>query len=467
MTTVRRVPDPAALLPPIEPFRVKAVEQVHVRTRAERDLALSRANLNLFALRSEDVTIDLLTDSGTCAMSAAQWGALLTGDEAYAGSPSFERFDKAVREIFGFEYVLPVHQGRAAERLMIAALCSPGDAVPANAHFQTTRANLESFGVHAVDLPSPEFWQFAEPLPFKGNLDTVALERFLGRNGRAKTPFVLITLTNNPCADQPVSMENIRTVRAITSEHGLPLYFDACRFALNAWLIRAREPAYARASVPELVREMFSYADGCLFSAKKDGLAHTGGFLATRSKPVAERAAAQLLLAEGFLTYGGMTGRDLDAIAIGLRDALDEEYLRYRIDTTAYLGTRLIAESVPIIAPPGGHAVYLDVAQIVGHLSPEQNPGQALAIEIYREGGVRTLRMGLRPGPEAGRQEPVELVRLALPARVYTRNHLDYVARVVGNVVRRAGDLSGVQSILTPSLLGGFRSIAGEAAKPG
>jgi tryptophanase len=458
VTVVRRILDSATLLPPIEPFRAKAIEPIRQRTRAEREAALARAHLNLYHLRSEDVTIDLLTDSGTCAMSATQWAALLSGDEAYAGSRSFERFETVVRELFGFEHILPVHQGRPAERLMIGALCSAGDTVPANTHFQTTRGNFESFRVRPVDLPSPEFWRFAEPLPFKGNMDTAALERFLGTAGRTKVPLVLLTLTNNTCADQPVSIENIRTVRGIAAKHGVPLYLDACRFAENAWLVREREPGFAHASIREIVKEMFSYADGCIFSAKKDGLAHTGGFFATRSELVAERASEQLLLAEGFLTYGGMTGRDLETIAIGLEEVLEEDYLRYRIETTAYLAGRLSAENVPVVQPPGGHAVYLDVAQIAGHLSREKNPGQTLAVEIYREGGVRSVRMELAPGREAARQEPVELVRLALPARVYSRNHLDYAARVVGNVLRRAGALRGVRSICSPSLTGGFRA---------
>jgi tyrosine phenol-lyase len=456
MTATRRILEADTLLPTIEPFRVKAVEPIGRATRAEREAALVRVHFNLFQLDAEEVLVDLLTDSGTGAMSAAQWGGLMQGDESYAGSRSFKRFRAVVREIFGFEHILPVHQGRAAERLLIGALCLPHDAVPGNTHFETTRGNFLSARVRPVDLPSPEFWQFEEPHPFKGNLDTVALERFLRCAENGKVPFVLLTLTNNTCGDQPVSMENIREVRAIASRFGLPLYFDACRFAQNAWFIQQRERGFARSTIREIVKEMFSYADGCLFSAKKDALAHMGGFFATRSERMAEQTQEQLLLAEGFLTYGGMTGRDLETIAVGLEEGLDADYLRYRIETTNYLADRLIAERVPVLLPPGGHAVYLAASQVAGHLTSEENPGQAIAIEIYREGGVRTTRLVLAPGPESRNQVRVELVRLALPARVYSRNHLDYVARVVGNVARRGRDIQGVRTISAPPLLGGF-----------
>jgi tyrosine phenol-lyase len=443
-------------LPMFEPFRAKAVEPIRQNTRAEREAALERAHFNLFHIEAHEVLIDLLTDSGTAALSAAQWGASIEADESYAGSASFRRFDSAVREIFGFPHIVPAHQGRAAERLMMGALCMPGGVVPGNTHFETTRANLLSFRAYPVDLPSPEFWRFTESLPFKGNMDGVALERFLRSMERGKVPFVLLTITNNSCGDQPVSIENIREIRSISSSHGVPLYFDACRFAENAWFIKERERGFAEASIRAIVKEMFSYADGCLFSAKKDGLSHMGGFFATRSEAVAERAQELMLLSEGFLTYGGMTGRDLDTIAIGLGEVLEEEYLRYRIDTTRYLADRLMAEGVPVLLPPGGHAVYIDASQIVPHLRPEENPGQALSIEIYREGGVRTARLVVAPGPEARQQGRVELVRLALPPRVYSRNHLEYAARVVGNVARSAKKISGVRTISAPRLLGGF-----------
>jgi tyrosine phenol-lyase len=443
-------------LPMIEPFRVKAVEPIRMSTRAAREAALERAHFNLFHVQADEVLIDLLTDSGTAAMSASQWSALLGADESYAGSSSFRRFDSAVREIFGFPHIVPAHQGRAAERLMMGALCMAGDAVPGNTHFETTRGNLLSFRVHPVDLPSPEFWRFTESLPFKGNMDTVGLERFLRSTGRGKVPFVLLTMTNNTCGDQPVSIENIREIRSIASSHGVPLYFDACRFAQNAWFIKQREREFSQASLRDIVKEMFCYADGCLFSAKKDALAHMGGFFATRSESVAERAQQQMLLSEGFLSYGGMTGRDLDTIAIGLNEVLTENYLRYRMETTSYLAERLMGEGVPVLLPPGGHAVYLDASKIVPHLGLQENPGQALAIEIYREGGVRTARLVVAPGPEARRQDRIEMVRLALPARVYTRNHLDYAARVVGEVARRAANIPGLRTISAPPLLGGF-----------
>jgi tyrosine phenol-lyase len=456
MNATRLIPEPELALPSIEPFRIKAVEPIRRTTRAEREAALERAYFNLFQLDADQVLIDLLTDSGTAALSAAQWGALLQGDESYAGSSSFKRFHTAVKETFGFAHILPVHQGRAAERLMIGAMCMAGDSVPANTHFETTRANLQAFGVNAVDLPSPEFWEFGADHPFKGNLDTVALEKFLKQEGRGKVPFVLLTLTNNTCADQPVSMQNIREIREMASSSGVPLYFDACRFAQNAWFIQKRESGYASVGIRDIVQEMFSYADGCIFSAKKDALAHIGGFFATRSERIAERAGEQLHLAEGFRTYGGITGRDLETIAVGLGEALDEEYLRYRMETTHYLAERLEMEGVPVIRPSGGHAVYLNARDILGHLRPEENPGQALAVELYREGGVRTVRLALKPGPEARRQERVEMVRLALPSRVYTRNHLDFAARVAGNVVRRAGRIAGLRTISEPALLGGF-----------
>jgi tyrosine phenol-lyase len=451
-----RVPEADTHLPEIEPFRIKAVEPIPRTTRAEREAALRRAHFNLFQVDARDVVVDLLTDSGAGAMSAAQWGALFQGDESYAGSASFGRFYEVARDIFGFEHILPVHQGRAAERLLILALCSPEDAVPANTHFETTRANLLSFRVRPVDLPTPEFWDFALPHAFKGNLDTIALERFLAREGKRRVPFVLLTLTNNTCGDQPVSMENIREVRAIASRNGIPLYFDACRFAQNAWFIQQRERGYRQKTLRDIVKEMFSYADGCIFSAKKDGLAHMGGCFATRSEMAAERAGEQLLLSEGFRTYGGITGRDLDTIAIGLREVLDDDYLRYRMETTRYLAERLVGEEVPVILPAGGHAVYLEASRIVDHLSADENPGQALAVEIYREGGVRTVRLVLAPGPEARKQDRVEMVRLALPSRVYTRNHLDYAAQVVRNVTRRAREIRGLRTIYAPTLLGGF-----------
>jgi tyrosine phenol-lyase len=456
MTAARRLLEPETLLPPIEPFRVKTVEPIRRTTRAEREAALLRVHFNLFQLDAEEVIIDLLTDSGTGAMSAAQWGALMQGDESYAGSRSFKRFRAAVREIFGFEHILPVHQGRAAERLLIHALCLPGDMIPGNTHFETTRGNFLSARVHPIDLPSPEFWQFQNPHSFKGNLDTAGLERFLRSAENGKVPFVLLTLTNNTCGDQPVSMENIREARAIASRYGLPLYFDACRFAQNAWFIQQRERGFVQSSIRDIVKEMFSYTDGCIFSAKKDALAHMGGFFATRSERVAERAQEQLLLSEGFLTYGGMTGRDLETIAVGLEEGLEEDYLRYRIETTSSFADRLIAEGVPVLLPAGGHAAYIAASQLVGHLTPEENPGQALVVEIYREGGVRTTRLVLAPGPESRKQESVEMVRLALPARVYTRNQLDYAARVVGNVARRAKNIQGVRTISAPPLLGGF-----------
>lgn len=439
----------------MEPFRMKAVEPIRWTTRDQRQAFLSKAEFNLYRLDAEHVVIDLLTDSGLCAMSATQWSALMQGDESYAGSASFKRFESIVHEIFGFDFILPTHQGRAAERLMIQSLCREGDSVPANAHFDTTRANLRAFHMEPVDLPSPKFWEFAAPHPFKGNIDTVALERLL-RNAAQRVPFVLITLTNNSCGDQPISMHNLREVRRIASEYGVSVYFDACRFAQNAWFIRQRESEYRHMSVRDIVREMFSYADGCIFSAKKDALAHTGGFFATRSEKVAQDAGELLLLSEGYLTYGGITGRDLETIAVGLREVLDEDYLRYRIETTAYLAARLNDAGIPILRPAGGHAVYIDASTLLPHLKSEENPGQALAVEIYLEGGVRSTRLVVQSSPESGWMDRAELVRLALPSRVYSKSHLDYVACVVQRVAKRAKDISGLRTVSSPLLLGGF-----------
>ncbi len=433
----------------IEPFRIKSVEPIRLTTREEREAKLREAWYNVFLLHADDVLIDLLTDSGTSAMSSAQWAAVMRGDESYAGSPSFYRFERAVRDIFGFRYVLPTHQGRAAERILFSVLCQPGDVVPSNTHFDTTRANLEYAGAKAVDLPVPEGREVAARHPFKGNMDVAALERLIAETGRERIPLCMLTVTNNSGGGQPVSMENIRAVSAVCRRHGIPLYLDACRFAENAWFIKIREPGYQDRRPIEIAREMFSYADGCTMSAKKDGLANIGGFLASNDAQVAQEERNLLILTEGFPTYGGLAGRDLEAIAVGLYEALEEDYLLYRIRSTTYLGDHIAREGVPIVQPPGGHAVYIDAKAFFPQIPPLELPGQALVVELYREAGIRAVEIGTvmfgRRDPATGAETaaPMELVRLALPRRVYTQSHVDYVVEAIVNVFRRREGVRG------------------------
>jgi len=433
----------------IEPFRIKVVEPIRLTTQAEREAILRDAHYNLFLVRADDVIIDLLTDSGTSAMSSEQWAGVMRGDESYAGSRSYYFFEAIVREIFGFRHVIPVHQGRAAERILFSLVCKPGCVIPNNTHFDTTRANIEYLGGRAVDLPCPELRDTATPHPFKGNMDTDALERLTAEVGAENIPLVIMTLTNNSGGGQPASMANIRAVSQICRKHGIPFYIDACRFAENAYFIKLRESGYADKTPLEIAREMFSYADGCTMSAKKDGLANIGGFLCTNDDALAQQERELLVLTEGFPTYGGLAGRDLEAMAIGLREVLDEHYLQYRIRSTSYLGEHLAREGVPIVQPPGGHAIYLDAGRMLPHIPPLQYPGQSVVVELYRLGGVRSCEVGsvmFAPrDPKTGAEQPAprELVRLAIPRRVYTQSHIDYVVEVILEVYRRREQLRG------------------------
>jgi tryptophanase len=433
----------------IEPFRIKVVEPIRITTPEEREAILQRARYNLFLVRSDDVLIDLLTDSGTAAMSADQWAGVMRGDESYAGSRSFYFFESVVREIFGFRHVIPVHQGRAAERILFSLVCKPGCIIPNNTHFDTTRANIEYLGGTAIDLPCAESQDTQTPHPFKGNMDTVALERLIQEVGAERIPLVMLTITNNSGGGQPVSMANIRAVSQICRRHGIPLYLDACRFAENAYLIKLREPGYHDKSIREIVREMFSYADGCTMSAKKDGLANIGGFLCTNDDQLAQQEKELLILTEGFPTYGGLAGRDLEAMAIGLQEVLDEHYLQYRLASVRYLGEHIAREGVPIVQPPGGHAIYIDAGLMLPHIPPLHYPGQSLVVELYREGGIRATEIGSvmfgKRDPEAGQELPArkELVRLAIPRRVYTQSHVDYVVEAILNVFARREQLRG------------------------
>lgn len=435
----------------IEPFRIKVVEPIRMTTPQERTVLLQQAGYNVFLLRSEDVLLDLLTDSGTSAMSAEQWAGIMRGDESYAGSPSYYRFEDAVKEVFGFEQVIPAHQGRAAERILFQTLCGPGDIVPSNTHFDTTRANVEAVGATPVDLPVPEGLRPSDPAPFKGNLDAGRLEALIEDEGPDRIPLVMLTLTNNSGGGQPVSMANIQAVAGVCRAHGIPLYMDACRFAENAYLIRLREEGYADRPVAEIAREIFSWADGCTMSAKKDGLANIGGFVATNDPELARKQRNMLILTEGFPTYGGLAGRDLEAIAIGLREVLHEDYLEYRLASVRYLGERIAAGGVPIVQPPGGHAIYIDAAAFLPHVPPLELPGQTLVAELYLEGGIRGVEVGTvmfgRRDPETGEETPapMELVRLALPRRVYTQSHVDFMVEAILDLARRKEKVGGFQ----------------------
>jgi tryptophanase len=443
----------------IEPFRIHAVEPIRLTTEAEREAALEAAGWNLFSLHAADVLIDLLTDSGTGAMSRDQWAAIQRGDESYAGSPSWFAFLEAVQHLFPFRHVIPTHQGRAAEKILYTAVGGPGKVVPNNTHFDTTRANVEHSGAEAVDLVIAEGRQPSLIHPFKGNMDVEALDALLRERG-ADVPLVVVTITNNSGGGQPVSLANLRAVREVCDRYGKPLFLDGCRFAENAWFIKEREPGQGHRSVTEIVQEIGSLADGMTMSAKKDGMANIGGWLAMNDDALAEQCRNLLILTEGFPTYGGLAGRDLEAIAQGLREVVDEDYLRYRCRSTAYLGEALVAAGIPCVQPFGGHAVYLDARALLPHIDPLEYPGQALAVELYRAGGIRgceigTVMFGRHPD---GSESPaaMDLVRLAIPRRTYTQSHIDYVIEVARDVAQRAASLRGFRIDAQPRHLRHF-----------
>jgi tyrosine phenol-lyase len=426
----------------IEPFRIKSVEPIRWTTREQREDLLRAAYYNLFLLPADDVLIDLLTDSGTGAMSTHQWAAIMEGDESYAGSKSFDRFRDSVQDIFGYRHVIPTHQGRAAERILFSVMCKKGDIVPNNTHFDTTRANVEFVGAEAVDLVIEEGKHPESLHPFKGNMNVEALESLIQRVGRERIPLVMLTVTNNSGGGQPVSMENVKAVSAICRRHRIPLYFDACRFAENAYFIKLREAGYASKTPKQIAQQMFSYGDGCTMSAKKDGMANIGGFLCTNDDLLAHQEKNLLILTEGYPTYGGLAGRDLDAIAVGVQEALEEDYLRYRIASTAYLGNHIAAEGVPIVQPPGGHAVYIDARTFLPHIPLDQFPGAALAAELYLQGGIRSVEIGALMFGAAAK---MDLVRLAIPRRVYTQSHIDYVVEVILEVWKNRKNIQGMK----------------------
>jgi tryptophanase len=443
----------------IEPFRIHSVEPMRMTTANERCSALEVAGYNLFALRAEDVLIDLLTDSGTGAMSRDQWAAIQHGDESYAGSPSWFRFLESVQRLFPFPHVIPTHQGRAAEKILFSVIGGVGKVIPNNTHFDTTRANVEATGAEAIDLVIPEGHDPSNLHPFKGNMDVDRLDELLAQR-RDDVPVVFVTITNNSGGGQPVSLENLRAVRAVCDKYAVPLFLDACRFAENAWFIREREAGQSDRDVADIVREIASLADGMTMSAKKDGLANIGGWLAMNDAELAQRCREVLILTEGFPTYGGLAGRDLEAIAQGLFEVVNHDYLRYRIQSTAYLGDALIAAGIPVVRPIGGHAVYLDARALLAHIEPLAYPGQALAVALYEAGGIRsceigTVMFGLRPdGTEVA--APLDLVRLAVPRRTYTQSHIDYVIEVCRDVASKAGDLRGYRIVDAPKTLRHF-----------
>ncbi len=441
----------------IEPFKIKVVEPIQMTTREQREEVLRKAGFNVFLIRSRDVLIDLLTDSGTGAMSSEQWSGIMRGDESYAGAESFYRFERRIQEITGFEHVLPTHQGRASERILFELIGGAGKIVPNNSHFDTTRANIEHSGAAAVDLPLPEASDPRDRHPFKGNMNVGALEALIERVGVDRIPVVMLTVTNNSQGGQPVSLENIRAVRAVCDRHKLPFFLDACRFAENAWFIKTREPGQGDRTPAEIVRETFDLSDGATISAKKDGIVNMGGVLLMRDEELFTRATNLLILTEGYVTYGGLTGRDLEAMAQGFEEVLHEDYLAYRIRSTEYLGEKLLQAGIQIVEPPGGHAIYLDAKAFCPHIPAEQFPGQAVVCGLYRSAGIRAVEIGSVMFGGPGHEPPaMELVRLAIPRRVYTQSHIDYVIEAIGELYERRNELRGLRIIEEPPALRHF-----------
>jgi tyrosine phenol-lyase len=445
----------------IEPFKIKSVEPIKFTTETEREEILRKASYNVFLIPAEDVLIDLLTDSGTAAMSARQWGAMMEGDESYAGARSFYRFERKVKSLTAFAHVIPTHQGRAAEKILFSLVGGAGKSVPNNSHFDTTRANVEFSGAEAVDLPTAEGKDPDCIADFKGNMDTGALEAYIKSTGPSRIPVCMLTITNNSGGGQPVSMANIRETKRICQKFDIPLFLDACRFAENAYFIKKREPGYAEKPVGEIVREMFSYADGATMSAKKDAIVNMGGFLALNDSDLATQARNLLIMTEGFPTYGGLAGRDLEAIAQGLEEVLDEHYLEYRIRSVEYFGERLVRSGVPILQPPGGHAIYLNAKKFLPHIPVDQYPGQSLVVELFRHGGIRSVEIGSTMFGKYDAQgnlipARMELVRLAMPRRVYTQSHIDYVLEVIIDVFARREELHGYRIIEEAPILRHF-----------
>ncbi len=445
-----------------EPFKIKVVEPIKRTTREERDRLLREGGLNVFNLPAESILIDLLTDSGTSAMSDNQWAGMMLGDESYAGSRNYFHLEETVRRIFGFKHVIPTHQGRSAENLLFSVTVSKGKVVPNNNHFDTTRANVLHNGGIPLDLVIDEGRDPHVVHPFKGNMDLAKLEQVIGTYGPENIPLCMITVTNNSGGGQPVSMENIRQTKQLLSRYGIPLFFDACRFAENCYFIKEREPGYQDKSIAAIAQEMFSYGDGCTMSAKKDGLVNIGGFLGMNDDGLCEKVSNLLILVEGFTTYGGLAGRDLEAIARGLEEVLDEDYLRFRVGQVRYLGELLDKAGVPILKPVGGHAVYVNAREFLPHIPPAQFPGQALVVALYREFGIRAVEIGslmfAEKDPVTGeeRHPPLELVRLAVPRRVYTTMHMNYVAEALISLYQRRESIKGLRLVYEAPLLRHF-----------
>ncbi|HVP10979.1 MAG TPA: tryptophanase [Phycisphaerae bacterium] len=441
----------------IEPFKIKVVEPIEMTTPEQRETILREAFFNVFLIKAANVLIDLLTDSGTGAMSSEQWAGVMRADESYAGAVSFYRFKEQISRITGFEHVLPTHQGRASERILFEILGGKGRVVPNNAHFDTTRANVEHSGAEAIDLAIPEAKDPRNRHPFKGNMNVQALEDLIRRVGANRIPVVMVTVTNNSGGGQPVSLENLRAVRAVCDKYRLPFFLDACRFAENAWFIKMREPGQQNRPVADIAREMFDLVDGATISAKKDGIVNIGGILLVRDERLFQDASNLLILTEGYVTYGGLAGRDLEAMAQGFKEVLHEDYLQYRIRSTEYLGQKLLDAGIQIVEPPGGHAIYIDAKSFCPHIPPEQFPGQAVVCGLYRVGGIRSVEIGSVMFGGPGRTPPpMELVRLAIPRRVYTQSHIDYVTEAAIELHKNRHSLRGLRITEEPPALRHF-----------